>query len=338
MEQTPKHHSHSNGEHHHHTHACSETSTQGHHHSHSHACSEASEQEHSHSHSIHVHGLSKNLAIAFALNLVFTLIEFAGGIWTQSIAIWSDAIHDLGDTCAIGLALFLERLSNRKSDSKYSYGYQRFSSLSALIVSGVLIAGSVFILVEAIPRLFNPTQVHETGMIGLAILGVVVNGAAVLQLKSGSNSHNQRAVMLHLFEDVLGWIAVLGGALIIWLTDWYIIDPILSIAIAFYILFNASKNLKGILKIFLQATPNNISVNEIKAEMENLPEVLSVHDINIWTMDGEKHVLSCHVVLAEEFMSLQEATAVKEKLRNLLSYKGISHLTIEIEHEHQHGH
>lgn len=301
------------------------------HHSHEH-------HDHSHPPGLHVHGLSKNLVWAFVLNLLFTIIEFAGGIFTGSVAIFSDAIHDLGDTCAIGVALFLERFSQKGRDASFSYGYKRFSTLSALLISGVLVVGSVIILYEAIPRLFNPVEVHKVGMIWLSVVGILVNGLAVLKLKADGHSHNQKAVRLHLLEDVLGWAAVLVGAIVMYFTNWYILDPILSIGIAIFVLYNALKNVKSVLKIFLQGIPAGINIREIERELLKVSLVKAIHDVHIWSLDGQNHVLSLHVVLGND-VSLMKAVELKEQMRMKIQSYGIKHSTIEVETRHEHcGH
>lgn len=285
---------------------------------------------------MHVHGLSRHLGIALGLNLAFCIVEFIGGALTDSVAIWSDAVHDLGDALAIALALWLERYSQKASDKKYSFGYRRFSSLSALIVSTVLVIGALLILQQAIPRLWNPQAVHQEGVMGLAILGILVNGFAAWKLNSGPKSQNQRAVTLHMVEDLLGWVAVFIGGVLMYFTNWYIVDPILSIVIAFFIFYNALKNAKGILKILLQATPPGIDFKALEAAIANTKGVEETHDVQVWSIDGEQHVLSCHVVL-ENGYSLEKATSIKEHIRKSLKELNISHITIEIEDKHAHG-
>ncbi len=201
--------------------------------------------------------LRNRLKVAFLLNFIFTIIELIGGFFTNSVAILSDAVHDLGDTIAIGSALWLEQISQRGRNRQYTYGYKRFSTLGALITSIILISGSVVILYEAIPRFFTPQEVKSTGMMWMAILGILFNGLAVLRLKGGDESLNHRAVMLHLLEDVLGWVAVLLGSIIIGFTNWFWIDPLLSVLVAAFILYNVWGNLRAVLLVFLQSTPND---------------------------------------------------------------------------------
>lgn len=292
-------------------------------HSHSH--------RHNHEHAeLHVHPITKNLKVAFFLNLSFTLIEVIGGVLTNSVAIISDAVHDLGDTFAIGASWFLENYSQKGRTRNYSFGYKRFSPLSALINAAILLAGSVFIMFEAIPRLFNPEPVNAQGMLLLAVLGVLINGAAVIRLRSNKASLNQKTIMLHLLEDVLGWVAVLAGAVVMYFTNWTIIDPILSLCIALYILANAVKNLKAVLKIFLQATPEDVDIEQIKHDLVSIEDVIDLHDTHVWTMDGQYNILTVHLVIQEN-KTLTELKSIKGKVNEVLKNHHIQHITVQFE-------
>ena len=197
-----------------------------------------------HNHHHHSHGSStENIAVAFFLNLAFTIIEFIGGFYTNSLAIMSDALHDLGDSLSLGLSWYFQKKSTKRANKKYSYGYKRFSLLGAVINSIVLVIGSVFIIKEAIPRIINPENADAKGMMWLAVLGIIVNGAAVLKLKKGT-SINERVVSLHLLEDVLGWVVVLLASIVMQFWDVPVLDPVLSIAIAGFVLFNVYINFK----------------------------------------------------------------------------------------------
>lgn len=290
------------------------------HHDHSHG-------EHDHS---HAHAITNNLTVAFILNLSFTIIEIIGGLLTNSIAILSDAIHDFGDTVAIGSALFLEKKSEQKRDSKFSYGYRRWSTLSALINVVILTTGSIFIIAETIPRLLHPQAVHTGGMMGLAVLGLIMNGIAVFRLK-GDSSLNNKTVMLHLLEDTLGWAAVLVGAVVMHFTELYLIDPLLSLLIAAIILRNAVINLKKIMEIFLQAVPKKLDIKLLEKNILSNPEVTEVHDIHVWSMDGDFNVASLHIVVSsKEILSHMEE--LKQRVREEFHQLGVTHVTIEIEH------
>ena len=294
------------------------------HHGHSHGHS------HGHHHGHHHHGEGSNLGVALLLNVIFTVIEIIGGILTNSIAILSDALHDLGDSLSIGLAWGMHILSKRGRDSTFSYGYKRFSVLGAFITSIILVVGSVFILIAAIGRLQAPQETHGLGMLGLAVLGIIVNGAAVLKLRF-SKSINSRAVMLHLLEDVFSWVAVFIGSIGIWLFNWTFLDPILSIGIALYILYNVVETLRQTMKIFLQAIPYGIDIEKVKSALKQHPMVADVHDMHIWSLDGELNILTTHIVISKEKTSLDELNPLKNELEAILLKFDIKHSTIAFE-------
>jgi len=278
----------------------------------------------------HIHPVTSNLKVAFFLNLTFTIIEFIGGVLTNSMAILADAIHDLGDTFAIGSSLFLENYAQKGRSKTFSFGYKRFSPLSALINSIILLVGSIIIVYESVPRLLNPEPVASEGMLYLAILGVLMNGAAVLRLKKGGNSINQRTVMLHLMEDALGWVAVLIGSIVMLFADIPIIDPILSLGIALYILWNAFKNLRKVLHIFLQGTPRNVDLEEVKKDLLKLEHVQDIHDTHVWTMDGSYNILTFHLVIREN-KKLSELAELRKQVIDMLKNHHIDHTTVQFE-------
>jgi len=278
----------------------------------------------------HSHNSTGDLRLAFFLNLSFTIIEIAGGIWTNSLAILSDAIHDLGDSLSLGMAWYLESYARKDKDKKYSYGYRRYSLLSALINTVVLIVGSVFILSRAVTRLFNPEPVDAKGMIFFAVLGIIVNGLAMLRLRGGK-SLNARVVAWHLIEDVLGWVAVLIMSIVLLFTDLYILDPIFSILITCFVLYNVIKNLRKTLALFLQAVPENMDLEKIENRLLAIDNVCSSHHTHIWSMDGEHHVLTTHLVV-EGDTSQDEVLCIKEDINQLSNEMGFLHTTVEIEY------
>ena len=289
--------------------------------------------DHDHDHGsghAHVHPVTSNLKVAFFLNALFTIIEFVGGLLTNSIAILADAVHDLGDTLAIGSSLFLESYAQKGRSSTYSFGYKRFSPLGALINGVILLTGSIFVLSEAVPRLLNPEPVDAQGMLYLGILGIFMNGAAVWRLRRNQDSLNQRTVMLHLMEDVLGWVAVLVGSVVLMFTDWYWIDPLLSLGISLYILWNAFKNLRQVFKIFLQATPDNVDMQQVERELLSLPEIKDIHDTHVWSLDGNYHILTVHLVLSEN-RRLDELSDIRTQVYEVLRRHHIDHITIQFE-------
>lgn len=288
------------------------------------------DHSHGHSHLHHHHGATDNIALAFFLNLGFCIIELIGGILTNSIAILSDALHDFGDSIALGLAWVFQKKSQQQPDTRYTYGYKRFSLLSAIINSIILVAGSAFVIYESIKRVMEPADTNAHGMLLLAILGVAINGIAILRLRKGG-SVNERVVSLHLLEDVLGWVAVLTGSIVMIFADLPILDPILSLGIACFILFNVYRNLKTIFRVILQAKPDNVDEKQVEKILLDISGVESIHDLHIWTMDSEYNVLTVHLVLKEED-SLLKQQEVRAQAHELLESLGIQHATIEIEY------
>lgn len=278
----------------------------------------------------HTHQVSDSLRSALFLNLGFTLIEIIGGFWTGSLAILSDAIHDLGDSIALGIAWYLEHIAGRKEDKNFSYGYRRFSLLGALISAVILVSGAVLIFSEAIPRLWAPTEPYAPGMLVIAIFGVVINSVAVLRLRNGEN-FNARMIFWHLLEDVLGWLAILLVSLILLFVDLPILDPLLSIGISLFVLINVFRNLRRTLRLFLQAVPDQVDMDDLKDRILAIEKVVSTHHNHVWSLDGEHHVLSSHIIV-EQDTSRQEVQCIKTELRTISEELDLIHTTIEIEY------
>ncbi len=285
--------------------------------------------DHSHHHVHHADGSSGRIAWAFFLNVGFTIIEFIGGWLTNSTAIMADAVHDLGDSLSIGLAWFLSHLSRKPANDNYSYGYRRFSLLGSLINCVVLIVGAGWVLSEAIPRLQNPEMPVTEGMFAMAIFGIVVNGFAAYKLSKGKTL-NERVLNWHLLEDVLGWVAVLIVSIVLTFADLPILDPILSIAFTLFIVVNVIRNLWQTVRLFLQAVPDRNLKREIQVLLGDLEEVNDVHHLHLWSLDGEHHVLTVHLVLVES-LNLTRQLALKSKIAEKLSPYAFEHTTIEFE-------
>lgn len=298
-------------------------------HAHSSAC-----HGHSHGHGHHHHHhVTGNILIAFLLNLVFSIVELVGGLLTGSVAILSDALHDFGDAIALGMAWYLQRLSSKGSDQHFSYGYKRFSLLSALAISLLLLIGSIAVIYSAVGKLFNPGAPDAVGMMWLALLGLAVNGFAAWRM-SGAHSLSEKAIRLHLLEDVLGWLAVLVVSVVMMFVDLPILDPLLSIGIAGWILYNVYFNLRDTLRIFLQGVPDGIDAKALTEEIEALPNVLQVHDLHLWTMNGEEHIGSLHLVYSRALEdSPTERNLLKAQVRHIALHHGVGHLTIELDLE-----
>ena len=282
----------------------------------------------------HLHDHSgKNLKVAFFLNLAFTILEFIGGIYVNSIAIISDAVHDLGDSLSLGTSWYLDSKSKKEANSKFSYGYRRFSLLGALINSIVLIAGSVYVIYEAVGRILEPEHSDAQGMVIFALIGVLVNGYAAYKLSSGK-SMNEKVVSWHLMEDVLGWVAVLIVAIVLYFKDIHYLDPALSLLITLYILYNVFKRLKETLFIFLQGVPADIDLEEIKNKILELDYVKSLHHTHIWSLEGERHVFTSHVIL-KNIEGFKQVIKTKSQIKRLLDEYNFEHYTIETEQDEE---
>lgn len=273
----------------------------------------------------------KNILIAFILNLCFSIFEFIGGIFTGSVAIMSDAVHDIGDAASIGFSYFLEKKSKKQPDKRYTYGYARYSVLGGVVTTFILLFGSAAVIVNAVERIINPAPINYNGMILFGIVGVVVNFLAAY-FTHGGESVNQKAVNLHMLEDVLGWMVVLIGAVVMRFTNWYLLDPIMSIGVAIFILVNAIKNLKTVLDIFLEKAPNNISVDEIKNHICEIDGVMDAHHIHLRSFDGQHIYATMHIVTDGD------PHTIKELVRKELHEHGITHSILELEAVGEHCH
>jgi cobalt-zinc-cadmium efflux system protein len=306
----------------------------GNHHTHRHS-GHWHHDPHEHEHEHDGKKVTKDLWIAFLLNLTFTILEFMGGFFSNSMAVMTDALHDLGDTVALGSAFFLEKYSTRGRDSQYSYGYRRYSPMAAFLNGIILIIGSVIMLTHVIPTLFSPNEVKPDIMLGMAVLGILFNGLAVLRLRQAhahhhNTSHNRNVVMLHLVEDVLGWVAVLIGSLVIRFTGWHILDPMMSIAIAGYILFNAVKGVWATGKIFLQSVPDRELMERLENRLRAIPGVKNVHDLRAWTMDGNYHVITVHL-LPETGTQADDWRRIQKETASIMKAEQVNHYTIQID-------
>jgi cobalt-zinc-cadmium efflux system protein len=276
------------------------------------------------------HHSQENFKWAFILNLSFTIIELIGGLITNSVAITSDAIHDLGDSICLGFAYWSEKKAHSsKRNDHYTYGMNRLPLISALLNALILVSGSIGIIVYSLSRLDNPPEVDSQWMIVWAILGIIFNTWAALKLHGG-HGLNAKVASLHLLEDVLGWIAVFIGSIIIYNTGLNVIDPILSLAIASFILFNAFKNIRQAYYIIMQKTPDEISIENIKKDLIDIDGIIGVHDLHLWTLEGSKHILTLHVIVNND-TSTKELIAIKQDVRVHLNQLGNIHATIEFE-------
>ena len=264
--------------------------------------------------------------LAFFLNLSYAIVEFiAGGVFGSS-AVLADSVHDLGDAIAIGISAFLESISNRKEDSHYTLGYKRFSLLGALITAVILMTGSVFVILENLTKLFHPKPVNDEGILWLGIIAVSINLLASLVVRKGKTK-NESILSLHFLEDTLGWIAVILMAIILRFTDWYILDPLLSLVISFFILSKAIPRFWSTLKIFLDAVPEGVETGDLEKDLGALINVKSVNQLSIWSMDGLENNAIIHLCL-EDWDQMMET---KNQVRQLLEERGVQNITIEVD-------
>ena len=290
---------------------------------------------------------STRIGWAFWLNFIFTIIEFIGGWLTNSMAIMADAVHDLGDSLSIGLAWYLSKLGHKASTEKYTYGFKRLSLMGAMINGLILVLGSAWVLSEAIPRLYNPEMPVTEGMIGLAILGILVNGFAAYKLHGG-HSMNEKVLNWHLIEDAMGWVAVLVVAIVLHFVEWPILDPILSIGFTLFILINVVKYVVQTMSLFLQGVPDVSTRKAISQALLSMEHVEELHHLHFWSLDGEQHILTVHIVINCSIDN-QKLRQLKAEVHNRLAPFSLAHTTVEFElpgepcrdesdHLHAHSH
>jgi len=273
----------------------------------------------------------KRVRLAALLNLAFTIVEIVGGFWTNSLAILSDALHDFGDSVALLASWLFERGARKLPDTNRTFGYQRLSLFSAIFSASILIGGSIVIIFQAIPRLLNPELVNASGMVGIAFLGILFNGLGFFQLKKGE-SINEKVLSWHLLEDVIGWAGILVGGVIIYFWNIYILDPILTIGLTVFILYGVTKSLREALNILLQGVPRHINLEEVTADITSLEGVIGLHDLHIWSLEGETDILTAHVVLEERL--LKNPNETQKTIKEILRKHHIEHSTVEIESEY----
>ena len=264
--------------------------------------------------------------LAFFLNLTYAIVEFiAGGVFGSS-AVLADSVHDLGDAIAIGISAFLESISNREEDSHYTLGYKRFSLLGAMVTAVILMTGSVLVILENIAKIFHPQPVNDEGILWLGIIAITINVLASLVIRKGQTK-NESILSLHFLEDTLGWVTVILMAIVLRFTDWYILDPLLSLVISFFILSKVLPRFWRTLKIFLDAVPEGVDIQKIKTDLAELDHVASINQLNLWTMDGLEKNAIVHVCLKE----MEHMETCKESIRIFLKDCGFQNITIEVD-------
>lgn len=264
--------------------------------------------------------------VAFFLNLTYAIVEFiAAGVFGSS-AVLADSVHDLGDAIAIGISAFLETISNREEDNRYTLGYKRFSLLGALVTAIILMTGSVLVILENVTKILNPQPVNDEGILWLGMIAITINVLASLVVSKGKTK-NESILSLHFLEDTLGWVAVILMAIVLRFTDWYILDPLLSLVISFFILSKALPRFWSTLKIFLDAVPEGVETGDLEKDLEALNNVKSVNQISIWSMDGLENNAIIHLCLED----WEQMTETKNQVRQLLEERGVQNITIEVD-------
>lgn len=312
--------------------------TKGHHHHHDHGTDH--EQNHKHDHHCHHHhhpilpedipesgAAVRRIKVAFYLNMTFALIELIGGLIIGSFAIVADAIHDFGDSLSLALALMLQKKSRQGPSPQLTYGFQRYSILSSLLSGTIIMAGSFVIFVESLTRLVDTAELpNTTGMIGLSILGILVNGLAAFGLSHG-HSHNEKILSWHLIEDLLGWVAVLIGAICIKIFQVAWIDPLLAMGIAIFVLVNVLRNMKEPLRIIMQHAPDENGLQELQHELQDIDGVKGLREVHAWSLDGRQHVFSAALRVA----SWDKAKSIKAEARQMIRDKGYRFISLELD-------
>lgn len=288
---------------------------------------------HHHHHHHTPDAATRNIGLAFWLNISFAAIELVGGLMTQSLAILSDALHDFGDALSLGLGWFLQRKSTQGPTENFSYGLRRLSLLSALISALVISGGAIYIVFESVSSFSDPREPNGLGMIGLAVFGIAMNGFAAWKLGHG-HTQNEKVMKWHLIEDVLGWVAVLVGSIFIYLFRWDFLDPLLAIGISVFVFYNVVRHLYETTNLFLQGNPNPEGLRAFRTQVDALDTVYEIHDVHFWSLDGVRHILSLHAVLRD----LNQGEEVKQQIRALSKLLGDCHVTIEVESMSEHCH
>lgn len=264
--------------------------------------------------------------LSFFLNLSYAIVEFiAGGIFGSS-AVLADSVHDLGDAIAIGISALLETISNRDEDGQYTLGYKRFSLLGSMLTAVILMIGSVLVILENVTKIVHPQPVNEEGILWLGIIAVTINVLASLVVRKGKTK-NESILSLHFLEDTLGWLAVILMAIILRYTDWYILDPLLSLVISIFILSKAIPRFWSTLKIFLDAVPEGVETSDLEKDLEALPNVKSVNQLSIWSMDGLENNAVVHICIWD----WEQMMETKEVVRQFLEERGVQNITIEVD-------
>jgi len=285
----------------------------------------------------HHHGHTeegRKLLITVLLNLAITIAEFIGGIFSNSLALISDAFHNLGDTVAILITYITERISKRASDEKHTFGYKRIQIMAALFNAVTLIAISVFLIFEAWERFNNPQPIKSLLMLSVASIGLIANLISVLLLKSHQKENiNIKAAYLHLIGDTLSSVAVIIGGILIYFYKIYWIDPLITVLISLYIIKETYVILYDTYKILMQGTPSGINLDDIVENVTELSEIKGIHHIHVWNLTDREVHFEAHIDLSDD-LKVSDSQMVVDKVQELLKKKfDIDHVTLQLEYD-----
>ncbi|HEX5436801.1 MAG TPA: cation diffusion facilitator family transporter [Gemmatimonadaceae bacterium] len=271
---------------------------------------------------------ARRLRIALGITAVVLLAELAGGIAANSLALLADAGHMLTDAAALALTLFVAWFSHRPETPRRTYGYLRWEILAALLNGATLLLISIWIVWEAIQRLRQPPQVHGALMLAVALLGLVANLVSARTLHPASaSSLNLRGAYLHILGDLLGFVGTVVAALIIWLTGWLPADPIASLIVTVLIAVSAWRLVRESVDVLLESTPAHLALGAIRAQLEVIPGVESVHDLHVWTVTSGVIAMSVHAIVREP----EQHQHVLEHVHDAMRLFGIQHVTVQLE-------
>ena len=284
----------------------------------------------SHNHA-HAERQGRSLIVSICLNLGFSVAELIFGLVANSLALVADSIHDASDAVALGLSYFGLKLSERAPNQRRTFGYRKVRILTAFINALVLAGLTVFVVRAAVVRILHPEPVKSPILIVMAVVGLLVNGAAVLLLRRDRQSLNIRAAMWHLLEDFFGWIAVFVGGIIIRLTGWYVVDPILSLAVSAFVIYGAYSVFRESASILIDSTPHDVSFDTVRRFiLDFAPDITGIHDLHIWTIGEGERALMAHLVVKDA--SVSSFQPMLSRLERALTDKfEINHVTLELE-------
>ncbi len=291
-------------------------------------------------------GISNKTFLGLVVNFFFSIFEFIGGAITGSVAIMSDAVHDLGDALSLGFSIYFGKKAKHGPDKKYTYGYSRFSVLGVFVTTVILVVGAAFMIFISILKIIDPTPIDLNLVLILAVIGLVLNMFAAFRTENGRfnviKAIEQKSVNGIILEDVIGWLIVLVGAVVMVNTGWLFLDPIMSIAISVYLIGSSFVSFRKVLDLFLEKVPEGESVDVVKYQVLAIPHVKGVHNIHLWSMDGQKLCATMHVVVDGKVIdgtlienSVENSMNIKDEIRKQLCSTGIKEVTLEIESENE---